>query len=513
MPLLLDNVAPEHHDQIALTDPRVAMTWREAAANVDRAANGMLAQILPGHRLGVFSRNCAEGVIAYVGSMAAGRSAVPINSHLAAGELAYILEDGAVDLLFTGPECQDVALAAAAQVGGVELVAWRCPPTAGVTPWLDWLAAQSASEPPGDTPAAAHLHYTSGTTGRPKAVYSSPNMFPQVATVAEVFAALGEEIRAGVSGTGLVVAPQYHTSPLRLMRAFAGGAPLVSLDRFDAEEVLAAIERHRIERVIMVPTHFRRLLALPDKVRARYDLSSLKLVSHTGAACAADVKEAMIKWFGPILLEIYGGTETGPITTITSPDALAHPGSIGRAAPGFEVLIIDEQGEPVAPGDEGRLCFRYLGGGGFEYVNDPEKTCAAQVLPGVYTLGEMGRMDADGWVYVTDRTADMVVSGGVNIYPAEIEAALGAHPAVEDIAVIGVPNDDMGEEVKALVVLRQGVAAPDHAELNDWCRARLAGYKCPRSYDFVETVGRTAMGKVNKRALRAPYWPTERTIG
>jgi len=514
MSLLLNNVAPERHDAWALTDPRGRMTWREAADRINRAASAMRAQVVPGRRIGVFSRNCSEGVLAYVASMAAGICAVPINSHLAASELTYILEDGAIDLLFTGPECLDVALAAAAEAGGrTGVIGWRCSGAADVAHWDEWLAAQSASEPGGDTAAVPHLHYTSGTTGRPKAVHTAHTMFPQVATVAELFAALGEEVRQGVSGPGLAVAPLYHASPLRLMRAFAGGAPLVCQDRFDAEEVLKAVEQYRIERIVMVPTHFRRLLALPAEVRARYDLSSLQLISHTGASCPADVKRAMIEWLGPILLEVYGGTETGPATSINSHDALAHPGSVGRAAPPYEVIIVGDNDEPLPAGEEGRLYFRDTTGRGIVYVGDPEKTRAAHLAPNVFTLGDMGYADEEGWVYITDRSSDMIVSGGVNIYPAEIEAVLGMHEAVEDMAVIGVPNADMGEEVKALVVLRAGVAAPDEHELDAWCRERLAGFKCPRSYEFVESVGRTPMGKINKRALRAPYWPTDRTIG
>ncbi len=514
MAILLGNVASSRLDDIALTDPRQRLTWRQADANVSRAASGMAGTVAPDRRVGVFARNCAEGVLATVASMAASRCAVQINSHLAAGELAYILQEGAVDLLFTGPECLDTARAAAAELDtDLQIVAWRSSEMPQVLDWEDWLARQSASEPPDDQPALPHLHFTSGTTGRPKAVRTAPTMFPQVSTVAELFAALGEEARQGVTGPALAVAPLYHASPMRLIRAFAGGTPLVILDRFDAEATLAAIEQHRIERVVMVPTHFRRLLALPVETRARYDVSSLKLVSHTGAACPPDVKRAMIEWFGPVFLEVYGGTETGPVTSILSADALAHPGSVGRATPPFEVLILDDNGEPLPPGEEGRLCFRDTSGRGFEYVGDPDKTRASQVAPGIQTLGEMGYVDEQGWVYITDRTADMIVSGGVNIYPAEIEHVLGAHPALEDVAVIGVPNADMGEEVKALAVLRADTDQPDDAELDAWCRARLAGFKCPRSYDFVESVGRTAMGKVNKRALRAPYWPTERTIG
>jgi acyl-CoA synthetase (AMP-forming)/AMP-acid ligase II len=258
----------------------------------------------------------------------------------------------------------------------------------------------------------------------------------------------------------------------------------------------------------MVPTHFVRLLSLPEEVRAQYDVSSMRFVAHTGASCPIDVKHKMIEWFGPVLQDSYGATEVGTTCTISSEEWLEHPGSVGRAVHPFRAIVVDEEGTELPAGTEGQLYFEDSTGRGIVYPGDPEKTARAHLRPGVFTLGEIGYVTEDGFVYITDRFTDMIVSGGVNIYPAEAEQVLIEHPQVDDVAVIGVPNRDMGEEVKALVVPSNHDDPPDAGALIAWCRERLAGYKCPRTVDIVDTVGRTAMGKVNKRELRKRYWKT-----
>jgi long-chain acyl-CoA synthetase len=311
----------------------------------------------------------------------------------------------------------------------------------------------------------------------------------------------------------LVVGPMYHTGPLSGVRLLAVGIPVVVLGKFDAENVLAAIDTHRAETSVMVPTHFVRLLALPDDVRAKYDVSSLRLVVHTGASCPVDVKRKMIEWWGPVFFDAYGATEVGTTCTITSEEWLQHPGSVGRAIPPFSLLIVDDDGKEVPARTEGRVFFEDATGRGVVYPNDPQKTADAHLRPGVFTLGEIGYVDDDGYLFITDRFSDMIVSGGANIYPVEAEHVLIDHPQVADVAVIGVPNRDMGEEVKALVVPADPANPPDPAELIAYCRTRLAGYKCPRTVEVVDSIGRTAMGKINKRALRAPYWDSARTTG
>lgn len=514
MSLIGRNITQEHLAREALVDERQSLSWADADAILNRAINGIIAEVPSDRRVGVFSRNCVEMVLGHAAALAAGRSSVPINSFLAEEELAYILEDARVELLFTGPDGVNVAQRALSRIGQGRIVTWRAPEEAGAQSWTDWLDQYSDQEPPTDMPPLPHLHYTSGTTGRPKGVETPPLMFPShCSNVAEFFDLMAQEVRAVPSQTCLAAAPLYHTSPMRLIRAFAGGAKLVTQERFDAENFLAAVEQHRVERSVLVPTHFRRLLALDEPTRKSYDLSSLKYVTHTGAACPAELKERMIAWFGPILIEFYGGTETGPAAKIDSVTALAQPGSVGQAAPPFEALIIDEDGRELPPGHEGRLYFRDTTGRGIIYANDPEKTRAAHIAPATFTLGDVGYIDQEGYIFITDRASDMIVSGGVNIYPAEIEQVLITHHEIEDVAVIGVPDDDMGESVKALIVTKPGAAPLETAELDHFCRGQLAAYKCPRSYDMVETVGRNAMGKISKRELRRPYWPSDRTIG
>jgi len=495
----------------ALADERQTITWGELEPILNRAVNALVAK--PGlQRVAVFAQNSAEAAVAYLAAMHAGVSSVPANFHFTADELAYILRDSGAKIVFAGPETAAAAKAAADQVGGVEVVAWRSPPTAGVTAWDAWLAAASDAEPPTDRPPQPHLHYTSGTTGRPKGVETPPTLWPRKATVRE-FVELLQAQTPAEHAPSLVVSPLYHTSPLRSLRALAGGAPMVLMSRFDAERVLQTIDRYRIASTVMVPTHFQRLLALPEEVRRKYDVSSLALVYHTGAACPVDVKRAMIAWFGPVFVEAYGGTESGAVCTITSQEWLQKPGSVGCAKPPFELVVVGEDGERLGANRPGQLYFRDTTGRGIIYHNDEAKTRAAHLEPGVFTLGEVGYFDDDGYLFITDRVSDMIVSGGVNIYPAETEQVLLQHPKVADAAVVGAPNAEMGEEVKALVVPKDLKDPPTAEELDQFCRERLAGYKRPRTYDIVEDIGRNAMGKVNKRELRRRYWPTERTIG
>jgi acyl-CoA synthetase (AMP-forming)/AMP-acid ligase II len=280
------------------------------------------------------------------------------------------------------------------------------------------------------------------------------------------------------------------------------GVPVVVHEKFDARATLAAIDQHRIESSIMVPTHFVRCLALHDEVRSGYDVSSLQQVAHTGGKCPIDVKRAMIEWWGPVLSESYGGTESGTVASISSADWLAHPGSVGRAVAPFEALVVDEEGDELPANAEGRLYFRDTTGRGIVYEGDPQKTADAHLSPGVFTLGEIGYVDDDGFVFITDRFSDMVVSGGVNVYPAEAEQALAGHPDVVDVACVGVDDHDMGESLLALVQLRDGVAV-DAGALDAWCRRSLAGYKCPKQYRQVDEIPRNPMGKIDKRSLRA----------
>ena len=497
------------YDGVAITEGERRLSFADADAVVDRVANAVLAADLgPERRLAVFADNCAETVLVHLGGLFGSASTVPINHHLRVGEAAYVLADSGARMVFTGGSDVEVAVAAAREAGVAQVVAWgvdrdRLP--GGVTPWADWLAASSQAPPRTDVVPRPHLIYTSGTTGRPRGVEQPPAMFPGGHDMVEHVERLRSN-RFAPYGTHLVAGPLHHTGPIQAVRLLAVGVPLTIPGRFDAERILATIERDRVETSVMVPTHFSRLLTLPDEVRARYDVSSLRLVSHTGAPCPPAIKRAMIDWWGPILIDAYGGTESGTVCSITSPEWLQRPGSVGRAIPPFSALVVDEEGHELPAGEEGRLYFRDATGRGIVYRGDPDKTAAAHLEPGVFTLGEIGYVDDEGYVFLTDRFSDMVLSGGVNLYPAEAEQVLAAHPAIADVAVIGVPNDDLGEELKALVVPVDAADPPTEAELLAFCRERLTSMKCPRSVELVATVGRTAMGKVDKRALRAPYW-------
>jgi len=512
MALIAADRARERPDEVALRDDRVALGWAEVDDVLNRVANGLHAMDLgPARRIAVYAENSVETVLAHLGGLLAGASTVPVNFHLTAEEAAYILRDSQATVVFVGPENVERGVQAAAAAGVEHVISWRG--EGGTQRWEDWLAAADPSEPAIEVAPLPNLMYTSGTTGLPKGVDLPPSMFAGGRTVAEHVAVLAQN-RFASFGTHLVVGPMYHTGPLSGMRILAAGTPVVVLGRFDPERVLWAIDTYRTETTVMVPTHFKRLLELDASVRAKYDVSSMQLVAHTGAACPIDVKHQMIRWFGPIFNDAYGATEVGTICSIGSAEWLEHPGSVGRVIPPFtRAIVVDDDGQEVPAGTEGRLFFEDSTGRGIVYPNDPEKTARAHLRPGVFTIGEIGYVDDDGYVYITDRFSDMIVAGGVNIYPAEAEQVLIEHPKVADVAVIGVPDDDLGEAVKALVVPIDAADAPTPEELIALCRGKLAGYKCPRTVEIVSTVGRNAMGKVNKRALRAPYWEGARTIG
>lgn len=510
MSLTLGGVDPARRDQLALSDERVSYDWNQLDGILNRAANALGGLDFVERRVAVFAPNSAETVIAYVACLEAGISSVPVSFHLTPSEAAYIFADSGAVAVLVGPETMEAGLAAAAEAGVATVIGWRCPDRDGVIHWEDWIAAASDAEPDPTVPPLPHLHYTSGTTGRPKATETPPQYFPRLPTVQ----ALAEAVRARITPSpGIAVGPLYHTGPLGMARNVFGGMSLITVAHFDAEKTLALIELHKVKGSVMVPTHFQRLLALPQDVRDKYDVSSIQRLAHTGAACPRAVKQAMIDWFGPVLVEAYGGTEAGSTTFITSQEWLERPGSVGKALAPFETVIYGEDGEPVGPGEIGQVYFRDTSGHGIVYRGDPEKTAAAHIAPGVFTLGEMGYVDADGYLFITDRVSDMIVSGGVNIYPAEAEHVLLRHPKVADIAVVAAPNAEMGEEARALVIPTDPADPPSAEELNAFCRESLAGYKCPRGYEMVDDIGRTIMGKVNKKALRQRFWPSDRTIG
>lgn len=502
--------AGEYPEETAIQDDHHSLSWAEVDDELNRCANGLQAMDLgPGTRIAVFAENSLETAMANLGGLVAGASVVPVNFHLTADEVAYILSDSGARVLFVGPETSERGLEAAAQSEVHTVIGWGCEGQEGLTDWRTWLAGNEAGEPDQTVPPRPNLLYTSGTTGRPKGTELPPTMFAGGATVEEHlanFSAALIERTGGTRGPQLVVGPMYHTGPLSATRQLIAGIPSVVLARFNAENTLAAIEKHKITSTLMVPTHFVRLLALPEDVKQKYDISSIQSISHTGAKCPVDVKRSMIEWFGPVFMDAYGASEVGTTCLIMSDEWLKYPGSVGKAVPPFTAMVLDDDNNELPPNTEGRLFFKDDTGRGVIYHNDPEKSAAAHIAPGVFTLGEIAYMNEEGYVFITDRFSDMVVSGGVNLYPAEAEQVLIHHPAVLDVACIGVPHKEMGEELKALVIPRPEVEQPSSEALIAWCREKLSHYKCPRSLEFVDDLGRNTMGKINKRKLRAPYW-------
>lgn len=435
----------------------------------------------------------------------------PVNWHLQEDEVRYIVENSDADVFVASARFAEVAARVAPQVPkarirlgvGGEIEGFR-PIEAGL--------AEVPEELPLENPVEGSLMlYSSGTTGRPKGVRrplpGKPAGDPALGIGARLFLGLfgiGEEDRY------LVPAPLYHAAPLMFSAALHRiGAAAVVMRRFDAEEALRIIQEQRVTASQWVPTHFQRLLQLPAEVRARYDVSSLRVAIHAAAPCPIPIKQAMIDWWGDAILEYYGGTEGGG-TLIRAQEWLTHKGSVGRHWSGGTIHIQDEEGDPLTePGQEGVIYFEGPESPEerFRYYKDDEKT--RDTYRGrLFTMGDIGYVDADGYLFLTDRQSNMIISGGVNIYPQEAESHLITHPAVDDVAVIGVPNPEMGEEVKAVVIPADGaIGGPAlEAELIEFCRQNLAHYKCPRSIDFVDSLPRTATGKMAKRKLRERYW-------
>lgn len=367
-----------------------------------------------------------------------------------------------------------------------------------------WLADQAPYDGPVVSPRG-HMPYTSGTTGRPKGVVRLPMPMDEVAerlarTRQVVERAFG--LRAGCRA--LIPAPLYHSGPCMFLQgALEAAERVVLMARFDAEQLLAAIATHRIDTAYLVPIMMVRLLRLPLQVRQRYDVSSIRFVVSTGAPCAPEVKRAMIEWFGPVIHETYAASEIGMITVIDSTEALARPGSTGRAVLDARILILNEQGAPCPVGETGLIYARQPAYPDFTYRHNDAARREVE-RDGLISVGDMGYLDADGYLYVCDRASDMVISGGVNIYPAEIEHRLLAFPGVTDCAVFGVPDPEFGERLHAIVEVELGTL-PALEEMRDFLKVTLSSFKVPRTIE-IATLPRDDNGKIAKRRLREAHW-------
>jgi long-chain acyl-CoA synthetase len=442
----------------------------------------------------------------YLAATQAGLYITPINSHLAAPEVAYIVGDCEAKAFFCSARTAETAKKALDELGFPENARFCTAPARGFRTYASLKEGQAEIQP-SDRRAGASMTYTSGTTGRPKGVRRPlPDVPPEpVAEQLAMFLGLfGIKPRDG--NVHLVVSPLYHTAVLNFATSHLHlGHTIVLMDKWTPESMLEQIEKRRVTNTHMVPTQFRRLLALPEEVRKKADLSSLRHVIHSAAPCPVDLKRQMIAWWGSTIYEYYAASEGGG--TLVGPDEwLTKPGTVGKAWPISTITIRKDDGTPCAAGEVGTV-WMSMGAHRFEYHKDQAKT-ASSWRDGSFTVGDAGYLDQDGYLFLVDRKTDMIISGGVNIYPAEIESCLSMHPKVGDVAVFGIPDEDWGEQVKAVIEPADGIAAgPALAEeILAYARERMATFKCPKTIDFTPQLPRDPNGKLYKRKLRDPYW-------
>ena len=462
----------------------------------------------PGDAVAIMMENNVAFFVLCWGAQRAGLQYTAASSRLTVGELEYIVKDCGAKVFVTSSEKREIAVEVRPLLASV-----RCLMVDGTVEGYESLESAVAPfpiEPIADECEGGDMLYSSGTTGRPKGVKQKLSLAPMGSPVALV--SLMQALYGFDENTVYISpAPFYHAAPLRyIMNTLRLGGTVVALEHFDPEVLLRTIETYRVTHGQFVPTMFVRLLKLDEKTRSQFDVSSLKVAIHAAAPCPIPIKQQMIAWWGQVIFEYYAGTEGNGFCAISSAEWLKKPGSVGRPLLG-ELHICDEAGEELAVGEPGTI---YFGGTApFEYHNDPEKTASSRHPKGWSTLGDIGYVDEDGYLFLTDRKANMIISGGVNIYPQEAENILTMHPLVADVAVFGVPNEEFGEEVKAVVqpVRWQDVDSEEkqrtvERELIAFCKEQLAGFKCPRSVDFAAELPRHPTGKLYKRLLRDRYW-------
>jgi long-chain acyl-CoA synthetase len=520
MSVLTRGFAEQRGDELALADDEGSVTWRALDGRVNQLIHALRSAGLgAGDTISIVSGNRNEWFEIALACANSGITFVPVNWHLIAPEIAYVLEDSGSTAVVADVRFVDEVAKALddERATAIELAVVAGGPATGRFRAYDEFVASGSPHEPDDQSFGGPMFYTSGTTGNPKGVRSSLSSM-EAGTTPEIWHLIGAGFAQmmRVPGVTVLCGPVYHSAQWAFsFLPMMAGSSTVMQHRYDSAEVLRLIDEYQGTNIHLVPTQMKRLVDLPDDVKASFDGSSLELVLHGAAPCPPAVKRALIEWWGPKITEYYGSTEGSVITLIDSEQWLAKGGSVGPPMPNMEIMVVDDHDNLLGPNQEGTLYFRNDMGTDFEYHNAPEKTAEAHREPGVFTTGDVGYLDDDGYLWLSDRKIDMIISGGVNIYPAEIEGVLGGHALVGDVSVIGVPNEEFGEEVKAVVVPNDGVVADDslRATLAAFCRENLAGFKCPRSFDFVEALPRTGTGKVQKRTLREPYWHgAERSI-
>lgn len=502
-------IAEDHPNAPAIVDSPSGrtLTFGELVAAAHRVANALRAHGLHDGAVVAYALpNDVDAVIWQLATLEIGLRYVALNTALSADEFASILDHSGAAVVVTHAEYLDrfTSVPDGTRLRIVIGAETRAP--AGFIKEADFLHGQATS-PPTERKQGDAIRYSSGTTGKPKGIVR-PLDARDPSVVANAMSIFGQAFDfRPFDGAHLVSTGMHHGGCQSFyLGALNVGQALAILGRFDAEQTLAAIDRHAVTTAYMVPTQFVRMLKLPENVRDKYDLSSLRAVVHSAAPCPQQVKKDMLAWWGPVIWETYGGTEGA--ATIAKPHRwLQKPGTVGRPVRGMNVKILDDDGNPLPPNAIGNVYIERLDGARFEYRNDAELTASVH-RGSAFTIGDVGYLDDDGYLFICDRAKDMIISGGVNIYPAEVEGILSTHPAVADAAVIGIPDPEWGEQVKAVVELVDN--AEPSAELADeiiaHCRALLAGFKCPRSVDFESALPRTETGKLIKRQIRDAYW-------
>lgn len=472
-------------------------TFGELNRNANRLVRLMRSYgLTAGDAVAIVCSNRVEFPEVLFAALRGGFRLTPVNWHLKAEEMAYVIDN-----------CEAKALFVETSLAGAVEAAASCPRlrlrvAIGQTPagFVPYEAIEAHAGSDIDDPVrGSTMLYSSGTTGRPKGVYK-----PGAQAIGGYDAIYDRSVDKHIC-TG----PAYHASPLAgdIRRALNNGVPTVLVDKWDTERVLQVMQDEKVTRGHFVPIMFQRMLALPEETRARYDLSSIRRITHGAAPCPPEVKRAMIEWLGPVLYEYYAGSEGGVGFTVTSEEWLKRPGTVGRRPHPGAAKILDENGREAPPGVPGTIYLSLKDQGGFEYFKDEAKTEAGR-RDGYFTMGDIGYLDEDDWLFLTGRSAETIIAGGVNIYPQEIDNELIKHPAVEDSCTVGIPHDEWGEEVRAVIQLRAGVQGTEalKRDILDFAARAIAKYKVPRGVDFVESLPRSEAGKIQRNKVRAPYW-------
>jgi long-chain acyl-CoA synthetase len=499
-------IAAAQPGRIALWSEQGTMSFSALNAQANQLVRRLRAAgLVSGDAVALVCSNRAEFAVVRFATHRSGLRLTPINWHLAPEDIRYIVENCEARALFLDTHVEGAA-AACAKLPQLRLRVGIGGTVEGYTAWTEALDGMDAGDIP-DPELGNTMLYTSGTTGRPKGVLRAVPDPARAAQMQQLLTAVFQFDPESGTDRALATGPLYHTGPFSLCftTPLTAGIGAVIMHRWDPERMLALIEQHRITHTFCVPTMFNRLLHLPDETRARYDTRSLRFVIHGAAPCSIETKRRMLDWWGPILWEMFAGTE-GPGTIVSPQEWLAKPGTVGRSAPG-QVRILDGEGKELPRGQSGMVYLAHPAGSTFEYYKDPGKTAAVQ-REGYFTAGDIGYLDEDGYLFLSGRSAEVIISGGVNLYPQEIDDVLAKHPAVADVACVGVPNEDLGEEVKAVISLRPGHAGDDalRQSLMDHCAAHLAKQKWPRSIDFVAQLPRSEAGKALRAQIRAGYW-------